>query len=142
VRLVSLVAPALSYVKSPLRAGEGAGAAARVFEQFHQIDNSNTKAKGGPAQASLSQKRASRCTAVASGSSQRWVRARPSRWRFPLTRPRQRCRMTKRILIVEDQEDLRGVLRDLLSGFGYEVAEAADGRDGVVKAQSEPPISF
>jgi hypothetical protein len=27
--------------------------------------------------------------------------------------------MTKRILVVEDQEDLRGVLRDLLTGSGY-----------------------
>ena len=41
--------------------------------------------------------------------------------------------MTKRILVVEDQEDLRGVLRDLLTGSGYNVAEAADGRDGVAK---------
>jgi two-component system cell cycle response regulator DivK len=47
--------------------------------------------------------------------------------------------MTKRILIVEDQEDLRGVLRDLLSGSGYEVVEAADGEAGVAKARSERP---
>jgi two-component system cell cycle response regulator DivK len=47
--------------------------------------------------------------------------------------------MTKRILIVEDQEDLRGVLRDLLSGSGYAVIEAADGQDGVAKATSERP---
>jgi two-component system cell cycle response regulator DivK len=47
--------------------------------------------------------------------------------------------MNRRILIVEDQEDLRGVLRDLLTGSGYEVAEAADGRDGVARAKSERP---
>jgi two-component system, cell cycle response regulator DivK len=47
--------------------------------------------------------------------------------------------MSKRILIVEDQEDLRGVLRDLLSGSGYAVVEAADGQDGVSKAKSERP---
>jgi two-component system, cell cycle response regulator DivK len=47
--------------------------------------------------------------------------------------------MTKRILIVEDQEDLRGVLRDLLSGSGYAVIEAVDGQDGVAKAKSERP---
>jgi CheY-like chemotaxis protein len=45
--------------------------------------------------------------------------------------------MTKRILVVEDQEDLRGVLRDLLTGSGYNVAEAADGRDGVAKTLSD-----
>ena len=47
--------------------------------------------------------------------------------------------MTKLILVVEDQEDLRGVLRDLLTGSGYEVAEAADGQAGVAKAKSERP---
>jgi two-component system, cell cycle response regulator DivK len=47
--------------------------------------------------------------------------------------------MTKRILVVEDQEDLRGVLRDLLTGSGYEVIEAADGQAGVAKAKSERP---
>ena len=47
--------------------------------------------------------------------------------------------MTKRILVVEDQEDLRGILRDLLTGSGYDVAEAADGREGVAKAKSKRP---
>jgi two-component system, cell cycle response regulator DivK len=47
--------------------------------------------------------------------------------------------MSMRIHIVEDQEDLRGVLRDLLSGSGYIVVEAADGQDGVSKAKSECP---
>jgi two-component system, cell cycle response regulator DivK len=47
--------------------------------------------------------------------------------------------MSKRILIVEDQEDLRGVLRDLLSGSGYLIVEAADGQEGVSKAKSERP---
>ena len=47
--------------------------------------------------------------------------------------------MTKRILVVEDQADLRGILRDLLEGSGYDVAEAADGRDGVAKAKSGRP---
>jgi two-component system cell cycle response regulator DivK len=47
--------------------------------------------------------------------------------------------MTKRILVVEDQEDLRGVLRTLLTGSGYEMIEAADGAAGVAKAKSERP---
>jgi CheY-like chemotaxis protein len=33
--------------------------------------------------------------------------------------------MSKRILVVDDQEDLRGVLRDLLTGSGYAVIVAA-----------------
>jgi two-component system cell cycle response regulator DivK len=47
--------------------------------------------------------------------------------------------MTKRILVVEDQEDLRGVLHDLLTGSGYTVSEAADGHAGVAKAQTDRP---
>ena len=47
--------------------------------------------------------------------------------------------MSKRILVVEDQEDLRGILRDLLTGTGYTVIEAADGEAGVAKAESERP---
>jgi two-component system, cell cycle response regulator DivK len=47
--------------------------------------------------------------------------------------------MSKRILVVEDQEDLRGVLRDLLTGSGYTVIEAGDGEAGVAKAKSDHP---
>jgi two-component system cell cycle response regulator DivK len=47
--------------------------------------------------------------------------------------------MTKRIFVVEDQEDLRGVLRDLHTGSGYEMIEAAVGEAGVAKAKSERP---
>ena len=32
--------------------------------------------------------------------------------------------MSKRILVVEDQEDNRRILRDLLTSVGYEVVEA------------------
>jgi two-component system cell cycle response regulator DivK len=47
--------------------------------------------------------------------------------------------MTKRILVVEDQEDLRGVLRDLLTSSGYIVIEAVDGATGVARAKSDRP---
>jgi len=47
--------------------------------------------------------------------------------------------MTKRILVVEDQEDLREVLRTLLTGSGYEMLEAPDGQAGVDKAKAERP---
>jgi DNA-binding response OmpR family regulator len=35
--------------------------------------------------------------------------------------------MSRRILVVEDQEDLRAILRDFLSASGYTVIEAVDG---------------
>ena len=45
----------------------------------------------------------------------------------------------KRILIVEDTEDNRRILRDLLSAAGYGIVEAPDGRRGVEVAQAELP---
>ena len=47
--------------------------------------------------------------------------------------------MTKRILIIEDQEDNRAIMRDLLTGAGFELIEAVDGEEGVKLAQSEHP---
>jgi two-component system cell cycle response regulator DivK len=47
--------------------------------------------------------------------------------------------MSKRILVVEDQEHLRAILRDLLSASGYTVIEAVDGAESVAKAASERP---
>jgi two-component system, cell cycle response regulator DivK len=35
--------------------------------------------------------------------------------------------MRKRILVVEDQEDNRRILRDLLTNAGYEIVEAENG---------------
>jgi len=45
--------------------------------------------------------------------------------------------MTKRILVVEDQEDVRGIVRDFFCASGYHVIEAVDGGEGVAKAQAE-----
>ena len=47
--------------------------------------------------------------------------------------------MSKRILVVEDTEDNRQIIRDLLSSVGYELIEAADGAEGVALAQSQHP---
>ena len=47
--------------------------------------------------------------------------------------------MTKRILIVEDQEDNRAIMRDILSSASYALIEAIDGEEGVKLARSERP---
>ena len=47
--------------------------------------------------------------------------------------------MTIPILVIDDQEDLWGVLRDLLTGSGYAVVEVTDGRDGLATSQAERP---
>lgn len=43
--------------------------------------------------------------------------------------------MPKKVLIVEDYEDTRAMMRYLLQNFGYEVIEAADGEEAVKKAK-------
>ncbi len=47
--------------------------------------------------------------------------------------------MSKRILVVEDTEDNRQIIRDLLSSVGYELIEAVDGAEGVAMAQCHHP---
>lgn len=44
-----------------------------------------------------------------------------------------------RVLVVEDDPSVRGLLQTLLSAEGYEVATASDGLAGLVKAASQPP---
>src|SRR5207253_5486626 len=47
--------------------------------------------------------------------------------------------MTKRILVVEDTEDNRQIIRDLMTSAGYELIEAVDGIEGVATAEREKP---
>ena len=47
--------------------------------------------------------------------------------------------MSKRILVVEDQEDNRQILRDLLASVGYQMIEAVDGEAGLAAAKAERP---
>ena len=47
--------------------------------------------------------------------------------------------MSKRILVIEDHEENRRLLRDLLTSFGYELIEAVTGEEGLVVAKAEGP---
>ncbi|MBZ0157281.1 MAG: response regulator [Alphaproteobacteria bacterium] len=47
--------------------------------------------------------------------------------------------MTKRILVVEDNQKNRVLLRDLLMYHGYEVIEAENGEEGIQKARENHP---
>ena len=47
--------------------------------------------------------------------------------------------MAKTILIVEDHDDNRRIMRDLLSAGGYQVIEAHTGVEGVSAAQNHQP---
>ena len=47
--------------------------------------------------------------------------------------------MSKRILVIEDHEDNRRILRDLLTSAGYEPIEAVTGEEGVTLAETHSP---
>ncbi|MCI0408816.1 MAG: response regulator, partial [Acidobacteria bacterium] len=47
--------------------------------------------------------------------------------------------MSKRILVIEDQEDNRRILHDLLTSASYEVLEALTGEEGVALAETRRP---
>lgn len=46
---------------------------------------------------------------------------------------------TYRVLVVDDSEDNRALVRELLTIIGFEVEEAADGRDALEKLRKRPP---
>jgi len=47
--------------------------------------------------------------------------------------------MKRRILVIEDHEDNRRILRYLLTSAGYEVFEAITGEEGVASAEAQRP---
>ncbi len=47
--------------------------------------------------------------------------------------------MSQRILVIEDQEDNRRIVRDLLTSVGYEIIEAVRGEEGVSSAATHRP---
>ena len=47
--------------------------------------------------------------------------------------------MSKRVLVVEDEEDNRRIVRDLLTSVGYEIIEAVTGEEGVTEAETHVP---
>jgi two-component system cell cycle response regulator DivK len=47
--------------------------------------------------------------------------------------------MSARILVVEDHEENRRIMRDLLTSAGYEMIEAVTGEEGVTLAQAQHP---
>jgi len=47
--------------------------------------------------------------------------------------------VSKRILVIEDTEDNRRILRDLLTDAGFELLEASDGEQGIAMATEHRP---
>ncbi|HEU4367719.1 MAG TPA: response regulator [Methylomirabilota bacterium] len=64
--------------------------------------------------------------------------ARARRARGGARRGRRRL-SPRRILVVDDHEDNRRILRDLLGSAGYEVLEATTGEEAVARAEAAVP---
>lgn len=47
--------------------------------------------------------------------------------------------MSKRILVIEDQEDNRQIVRDLVTASGFDLIEATTGEEGLAMAARERP---
>lgn len=47
--------------------------------------------------------------------------------------------MTKKILIIEDEKFLRGLIKHKLTSGGFKVIESVDGEDGLEKVKKERP---
>ena len=126
-----------SYTLSVHDTGPGIAEADRtkIFEEFQQADSSVTKKKGGTGLGLSISKRI-----VEMHGGRIWVEFEPGRGfdvffhRSGQRRATGGAIMSKRILVVEDQEDNRQILRDLLANAGFEMIEAVDGEE------ASPPL--
>ena len=131
-----------AFVVSVADTGPGISEAdqARIFEEFQQADSSSTRKKGGTG---LGLAIAKRIVELHGGRI--WVEStlgRGSTFRFSLPVRVERqvaATVSKRILVVEDHEENRRILRLLLTKAGFELIEAETGEDGVRLAETERP---
>ena len=121
--------------------GPGISAAdqAKLFQEFQQADNAITRKKGGTGLGLAISKRIIEMHGAKLGR----VPGRPGLDVF-LHGPGSRLSagghgMSKRILVVEDQEDNRQIIRDMLTFTDYEIMEAETGEQALEAVAKQRP---
>ncbi len=112
----------------------------KIFEEFKQADSSSTRAKGGTGLGLAISRRIIELhggrlwveSTLGEGSTILFHRAHTG----GATNGES---MSKRILVVEDHEENRRILRILLASAGFEMIEAVTGEEGVAAAEKERP---
>ena len=122
--------------------GPGISAAdqAKLFQEFQQADNAITRKKGGTGLGLAISKRI-----VEMHGGKIWVESQVGQGStFSFTVPvrvEQQVEhgMSKRILVVEDQEDNRQIIRDMLTSTDYEIMEAESGEQALEAVAKQRP---
>ena len=122
--------------------GPGISAAdqAKLFQEFQQADNAITRKKGGTGLGLAISKRI-----VEMHGGKIWVESQVGQGStFSFTVPVRVAQqvatgMSKRILVVEDQEDNRQIIRDMLSATDYEIMEAESGEQALEAVAKQRP---
>ena len=122
--------------------GPGISAAdqAKLFQEFQQADNAITKKKGGTGLGLAISKRI-----IEMHGGKIWVESQPgqgSTFAFTLPGDRRAAgggRMSKRILVVEDQPDNRQIIRDMLAPTDYEITEVESGEEALTAIAKQRP---
>jgi two-component system, cell cycle response regulator DivK len=137
-----------AYVVSVTDTGPGIAEADRekIFEEFQQADTTRAKTKGGTRSRAghlATHRRDARRAALGRLHARRRLDVLVH-GAHPRRAPgggsaRGRAAITRRILVVDDQEDNRRILRDLLTASGFEVIEGKTGEEGVALAGERAP---
>ena len=113
---------------------------AKIFQEFQQADSAITREKGGTGLGLTISKRI-----VELHGGRIWVEFEPGRGIDLLIYASRHCRtadeasMSRLILVVEDQEDNRQILRDLLKSADYEMTEAETGEEAIAAVARQRP---
>ena len=113
---------------------------AKLFQEFQQADNSMTKKKGGTGLGLAISKRI-----IEMHGGNIWIESAVGQGStFAFTLPIHVAQQvvtawTKRILAVEDQEDNRQIIRDMLASTDYEIIEAENGEEALAAVAKQRP---